>query len=82
MKRPFTSHEGAHEHDQSRLRQMEIGDQRVNGAEFIAGGNEDAGRAGFRTELSVFAIDGFQRSDRGRADRDDPAPLFFREIQT
>ena len=53
--------EGADQHEQRRARQMEVGHQHVDGAEAVAGRDEDVGLAGERRDRAV------RRARRSRA---------------
>ena len=50
---------------------MEIGHQQVDGAEAVAGRDEDRGLAGERPKRAVLAGRAFEQPQRRRADRDD-----------
>ena len=63
------------QHEQCRARQMEIGQQRVDGTEPIARRNEERGLAGKRRERAVFARGAFQQPQRRGAHCDDAPAL-------
>ena len=52
---------------------MKIGDQRVDGAETVAGVNKDAGIALGRANGPVFVGDALKHAARGRSDGEDPS---------
>ena len=73
----FSARESGNQHHQRAFRQMEIGNQRVDAAEFVARIDENIGPVIVLTDLSAFFRDGFDRAAARRANRDDApaAPL-------
>ena len=65
----------ADQHEQSRARQMEIGEHHVDGPEFVAGRDENRGLAGKGVQPAVVTRRAFRSRKRGRANGDDPPPL-------
>ena len=63
--------ERGNQHDQGAFRQVEVGDQAVNGFQLDAGIDEDAGVAAARYDLAVLGPDGFQRAAARGAHGDD-----------
>ena len=60
---------------------MEIGHQRVDRAEAIAGRNEDRGLAFERPDRAGFVRRAFDQARRGGADRDDPPAARARRVE-
>ena len=60
---------------------MEVGDEAVDGAEAVAGGDEDRGVALERPDPPGLVGGAFQQAQRGRADRDDPAARGPRRVE-
>ena len=69
--------QGRHQHDQRALRQVEIGDQRVNALEGIAGINEDVGPAGSGGQAAILPGKALQGTAGSGAHGDDPAAVFL-----
>ena len=64
-------------HNQRALRQVEIGDKRVDALEAVAGIDENAGPAGRGLQRPVLGCEALERAAGGRADRNDAAAAAF-----
>ena len=73
--------EGADQHEQSRARQVEIGQHGVDGAEAVARRDEQRRLAAIGRERAVLGGRAFDQPQRGRADRDDAAAGAPRGVQ-
>jgi len=63
--------EGADQHEQGRARQVEVGEQQVDGAKAVARQDVDAGLAGEGLNRAVGGGRSFEQAERRGADRDD-----------
>jgi hypothetical protein len=66
--------EGAHQHEQTRFRQMEVRQQGVDHPKAMTGPDEESRLALLRRQLTASG-GGLEGAHAGRADRDDPATL-------
>ncbi len=71
-KNMFPAGEGADQHEQARLREMEVGDESADEAEFEAGRDKDVGgaRVGLNRSITGRVCGGFEGADYGGADGD------------
>ena len=69
------------QHEQRRARQMEIGDERVDRAEAVAGRDEDRGLALEGPDGAALVGRAFDQARRSRADRDDPPAARARGVE-
>ena len=67
------AHQRTDQHEQSRSRQMEVGDQSVDRFEAVARRDEYRGIALERPDRALVIGRAFEQAQAGRADGDDPA---------
>ena len=78
LQNAFSSGKCGNEHYERAFGQMKIGDQAVNGLEFVAGINKNLGIGAPGMQNAVFIRRAFERPAGGRSDCNDAAAGFFR----
>src|ERR1044071_8507609 len=72
--------EGGDEDEERGAREVEVREDRVHGAEAVAGRDGEAGLAATRANLPRLVRGRFERAHRSCADGDDAAPTLAREV--
>src|SRR5262245_37371290 len=72
--------EGGDEHEEGRARQVEVGEQEVDGAESIARGDEDVGLAAEGVDQPLFICSAFEKAQGRAADGDDATASCARPV--